>query len=74
MIAELFATLKAIQSIAASLQAANDFRMKYTEEYIEKEIFKFKDGVRNELEQIKIASSDADRKRLLLELSRKLSN
>lgn len=73
MLAEIMATLKAIQSIAESFKYFNDQRKILMEQQEQKQIEDFKKGVRLELEQIKAATSDADRKRLIVELTRRMS-
>ena len=72
MIAEIMAALKALQVIASALVLANEQRKEMMEAHEQKQIEEFKRGVRNELEQIKVAANDVDRKRLIVELSRRL--
>jgi len=74
MIAEIFLALKALSKIADALQYANEQRKQQMEAYEQKQIEEFKKGVRIELEQIKIATNDIDRKRLIIELSKRMSN
>ena len=74
MLAEIIAALKAIQVIASALVEANEQRKKLMLDQELKQIDEFKKGVRSELEQIKAATSDTDRKRLIVELSRRMSS
>ena len=74
MFVEIMAALKAIQTIADALVYANEQRKEQMEAYEQKQIEEFKKGVRIELEQIKVATNDADRRRLIVELSRRMSN
>jgi len=74
MLAEIIAALKAIQVIANALVEANEQRKKLMLDQELKQIDEFKKGVRSELEQIKAATSDTDRKRLIVELSRRMSS
>ena len=72
--AEIMATLKAIQTIASALVYANEQRKEIMLNQELKQIEEFKKDVRIELEQIKAATSDLERKRLLIGLSQRLSN
>ena len=74
MFVEIMAALKAIQTIADALVYANEQRKEQMEAQELKQIEEFKKGVRIELEQIKVATNDADRRRLIVELSRRMSN
>jgi len=74
MLAEIIAALKAIQVIASALVEANEQRKKLMLDQELKQIDEFKKGVRSELEQIKAATSDTDRKRLIVELSKRMSS
>lgn len=70
---EIMATLKAIQTIASALVYANEQRKELMLNQELKQIEEFKKDVRIELEQIKAATSDLERKRLLVSLSQRLS-
>ena len=72
--AEIMATLKAIQTIASALVYANEQRKEMMLNQELKQIEEFKKDVRIELEQIKAATSDLERKRLLVNLSKRLSD
>ena len=72
MLAEIMAAIKAIQVIASALVEANELRKREMEKFEQRQIEEFKQGVRLELEQIKVATNDADRRRLIVELSKRL--
>ena len=73
MFLEIMATLKAIQSIASSLEKANALRKEMMESHELKQIEDFKKGVRIELEKIESATTDSMRRALVVSLSKRLS-
>ena len=72
MMAEIIAAIRSLGAIAGLLKELTEEVKGLRLEKENKEIEDFKKGVRFELEQIKVATNDIDRKRLLLELSRRM--
>lgn len=73
MFAEIMAALKAVQAIASLLKEANELRKEQMLKYEEKQIEEFKKGVQLELDKIKSAKSDDERRALIVSLSKQLS-
>lgn len=73
MLVEIMMAIKAIQSSVQLLEKLIGAVEKLSLTIEEKQISKFKEETREELQKIQVAQNDNDRKRLIVELSRKLS-
>jgi hypothetical protein len=73
MMAEIIAAIRSLGAIAGLLRDLVTEVNKLSQAMEEKQIEEFKRGVNETLQKIEKASNDADRKLLIVELSRRLS-